>query len=194
MPWSGLARSDRGRRSRGRESVPGRGAEQKSVGASSAARAAVQLQSGMQVSRRHLAIAAAGALVLAVAVWISTRTPELTPEQQIEALIEGAVDDAEDGDIGDLLDRVSPTYEGEGGDRQALRAYLTGALLGGGVTVQVVSQRITVGDQNATVQLEVILARGGLGGALRGDVGVRTLQLDLGHEDGEWKVRGAVLD
>jgi hypothetical protein len=148
----------------------------------------------MVVSRRNALIGAAVALAGIGAVWILTRPAELTPEQQIEALIDGAIEDAEDGDVGDFMDRVSATYDGEGGDRQELRAYLTGALLGGGVDVKVVSQRIAAGEQNATAQLEVVLTRGGIGGAFRGDVGVRIIQLDLGREDGDWKVRGAVVD
>lgn len=148
----------------------------------------------MLITRRHAAITG-GVLLAAIGMfWYATREPELTPEQQVAALIDGAVEEAEDGDVSDLMDRVSESYAGEAGDRQSLRAYLAGALLGGGIDVKVISRRITVGQDNATVQLEVALSRGGIGGALRGDAGMRTIQLAVRREGKDWKVTGATAE
>ncbi|MEZ4366732.1 MAG: hypothetical protein R2939_10650 [Kofleriaceae bacterium] len=147
----------------------------------------------MVINTRNLLIAAAVVAVAAGTWWWRTRSPTLTPEQQVAALIAGAVEDAEDGDVGGLLDRVSESYEGEGGNRKALRGYLMGLLLRGGITVKVLAQAIEVTEPTATAELEVVLVRGGIVGVAQGDAGMRGLQLDLVREDGAWKVRGAAL-
>ena len=40
----------------------------------------------------------------------------------------------------------------------------------------------------ARVELEVVLVHGGLSGAVEGEVGARTVRLDLAREDDEWRV------
>lgn len=148
----------------------------------------------MVITQRQALSAAAVVVGVAVSTWIFTRSPKLGPEKQIQALIDGAIGDAEDGDVGDLMDRVGASYKGEGGDRAELRSYLTGALLGGGIDVRVVTQRIDLVEPTAAIQMDVILSRGGIRGATQGDVGVRTIHIDLAREDDEWKVIGAQVD
>jgi hypothetical protein len=150
----------------------------------------------MVITRGHAVVGAAvvGIGLLSLVVWLLARGPEPGPEQQIETLIEQSIDDAEEGEVGDLIDRVSAAYQGEGGDRAGLRSYLTGLLFRGGVDVKVLSQQIAVSGEAARVELEVVLVRGGLRGAAEGDVGARTVRVDLAREDDEWMVTGSQVD
>ncbi|HTE49306.1 MAG TPA: hypothetical protein VK698_00425 [Kofleriaceae bacterium] len=146
------------------------------------------------VIRASHALLAAGAIAVGVLAWLLTRGPALGPEKQIAALIDDAVEDAEDGDVGDLMDAVSAAYQGEGGDRAGLRSYLTGLVLGGGIDVKVLSQQVAVAGDSATADLEVVVVRGGLRGAAEGDVGARTVHVELAREDGDWKVTRGQVD
>jgi len=136
------------------------------------------------------------AVVVAVTllVWLVGRGPEPGPEAQIQKLIDESIEDVEEGEVGDLMDRVSDSYRGQGGDRRELRSYLTALLFRGGVDVKVLSHQIAVTGETARVEMELVLVRGGLGGAMEGDVGARTVRLDLAREDGDWKVTGSEVD
>jgi hypothetical protein len=147
----------------------------------------------MAIKSTHAAIAAVVAIVGGL-VWMLARGPEPGPEQQIQMLIEGAIEDAEDGDVGDLMDRVGDSYQGEGGNRGELRSYLTALLFRGGVDVKLLKQSVTVTGDSARADVDVVLVRGGLRGAAQGDIGARTVHIDLAREDGEWKVIGSQAD
>jgi hypothetical protein len=69
-----------------------------------------------------------------------------------------------------------------------LRSYLTALVFRGDVDVKVLSRQIAVTGEVARVELEVVLVHGGLSGAVEGEVGARTVRLDLAREDDEWRV------
>jgi hypothetical protein len=135
-----------------------------------------------------------GAIAVGVLLWVLTRSPARGPEDQVRALIEQAIEAAEESDVGDLMDLVSERYQGEGGDRAGLRQYLTGMVLGGGIDVKVLTQQVSVAGDTAQAELDVVLVRGGLRGAVTGDAGARTVRVDLAREDGDWKVTGSEVD
>ena len=136
----------------------------------------------------------AGAIAVGGLIWLLTRSPARGPEEQVRALIDQAIEDAEDGDVGDIMDVVSERYQGEGGDRAGLRQYLTGMVLGGGVDVKVLTQQVSVEGDAAIAELDVVLVRGGLRGAATGDAGTRTVRVELAREDGDWKFTGGQVD
>jgi SnoaL-like domain len=147
----------------------------------------------MAIKGTHAAVAAVIAIIGGL-LWLLARGPEPGPEKQIQMLIEGAIDDAEDGDVGALMDRVGNSYQGEGGDRDELRSYLTALLFRGGIDVKMLKQTITVTGDTARADVEVVLVRGGVRGAAQGDIGARSVHLDLAREDGEWKVTASQAD
>jgi hypothetical protein len=147
----------------------------------------------MPIRSTHVAIAAVIAIVAGL-IWMLARGPEPGPEKQIQMLIEEAIEDAEDGDVGDLMDKVSDSYQGEGGDRDELRSYLTALLFRGGVDVKMLKQTVTVTGETARADVELVLVRGGLRGAAQGDIGARSVHVDLAREDGDWKVIGSQAD
>ena len=147
----------------------------------------------MTLRSRDLLIVA-GAIAVGVLIWLFTRAPAKGPEEQVRSLISQAIEDAEDGDVGDLMDVVSDRYQGQGGDRAGLRQYLTGMVLGGGIDVKVLTQQVSVDGDVARAELDVVLVRGGLRGAAMGDAGARTVRVDLAREDGDWKVTGGEVD
>lgn len=146
------------------------------------------------VIRRGAVVIAAVVVAVSLLVWFLARGPEGGPEQQIQRLIEDSIEDVEEGEVGDLMDRVSASYRGEGGDRDELRSYLRALVFRGDVDVKILSQQIAVTGEVAQVELEVVLVRGGLSGAVEGDVGARTVRLDLAREDDEWMVVGSEAD
>jgi SnoaL-like domain len=147
----------------------------------------------MAIKSTHVAIVAVIAIVASL-IWLLTRGPEPGPEKQIQMLIEEAIEDAEDGDVGDLMDKVADSYQGEGGDRDELRSYLTALLFRGGIDVKMLKQTVTVTGDTARADVEVVLIRGGVRGAAQGDIGARSVHVDLAREDGDWKVIGSQAD
>lgn len=147
----------------------------------------------MVLRARDLLIVA-GAIAVGVLLWLLTRTPARGPDEQVRALITQAIEAAEEGDVGDLMDLVSERYQGEGGDRAGLRQYMTGMVMGGGIDVKVLTQQVAIEGDTARAELDVVLVRGGLRGAVSGDAGARTVQVDLAREDGDWKVTGSEVD
>lgn len=137
---------------------------------------------------------AAVVVALTLLVWLVGRGPEPGPEAQVQRLIDESIEDVEEGEVGDLMDRVSDSYKGQGGDRRELRTYLTALLFRGGVNVSVLNHQIEINGETARVEMKVVLVRGGLSGAAEGDVGARTVVLDLAREDGDWMVVGSQVD
>lgn len=137
---------------------------------------------------------AAVVVALTLLVWLVGRGPEPGPEAQVQRLIDESIEDVEEGEVGDLMDRVSDSYKGQGGDRRELRSYLTALLFRGGVNVSVLNHQIEINGETARVEMKVVLVRGGLRGAAEGDVGARTVVLDLAREDGDWMVVGSQVD
>ncbi len=147
----------------------------------------------MVIRKGPVAIAAV-VVAVSLLVWLVGRGPEPGPEAQIQQLIDESLEDVEEGEVGDLMDRVSASYRGEGGDRGELRSYLTALLFRGDVDVKILTHQIAVTGETARVEMEVVLVRGGLSGAVDGDVGARTVRLALAREDDEWKVTGSEVD
>jgi hypothetical protein len=144
--------------------------------------------------RKGPVLIAAVVVALTLLVWLVGRGPEPGPEAQVQRLIDESIEDVEEGEVGDLMDRVSDSYKGQGGDRRELRTYLTALLFRGGVNVSVLNHQIEINGETARVEMKVVLVRGGLSGAAEGDVGARTVVLDLAREDGDWMVVGSQVD
>jgi hypothetical protein len=145
----------------------------------------------LEITGRRLAILA-GALAVALVAWLYLRERRLPPEEAIHKLIDDGVAAAERGDVNDLMELVSERYQADGSgpeDRRELRQLLTALLFRGGLEVQIVSRDVVLEDERAgTVDLTVILVRGGLRGMSEGDAGARDIHLRVELEDGDWKV------
>lgn len=146
------------------------------------------------VIRKGPVLIGAVVVALTVLVWLVGRGPEPGPDEQILRLIDESIEAVEEGEVGDLMDRVSDAYQGQGGDRRELRSYMTALLFRGGVDVSVLNQQIEINGETARVEMKVVLVRGGLSGAAEGDVGARTVFIDLAREDGDWMVIGSQVD
>ena len=147
------------------------------------------------MSKKGLYVAVAlAAVVAAVVAWRALKARRLPPEQAIGRVLDEVLGAAERGDVDDIMEHVSDHFQGEteGGtevSRGELRAFLAMRLMRGGVDVKVLSEDIDVtSPTEATVTLKVLFTRGGLGGAMEGNVSARAVEIGFYETDGKWKV------
>ncbi len=133
-------------------------------------------------------------LIAGLGLFTVLQPDPLEPVAAIDALIDEGVRALEDGDTGDVMDLVSDSFRGQirGSqelDRERLSTYLTAQSLRGGIDVRIVSRDIQLVDGvSATATLAVVGTRGGVTGALGGDVDTMGVELRLSLEGGDWKI------
>lgn len=149
----------------------------------------------MTLRPRHFLVASA-VIAGVLLFWSLGGNDPLSPEAGIDAALDAGVAALEAGDSGALMDLVSDDFEGEIGregtfDRQRLGQYAGLYLLReGGVSVRIVTRDIEArGETEGTATIRAVGVRGGVGGALAGDVEADTFYLEFVLEDGDWKVR-----
>ena len=134
------------------------------------------------------------AAALAASLAVSACKERTTPEQQVRAVIAAAEDAAERRDHSDLVELVSPRFEGaHGEDAREISRLLRGYLLA--------HPRVHVGtriesiefpyEDMARVELTVGALGSGDGGALDFEADAQDVELELQREDGEWRVTRA---
>lgn len=151
----------------------------------------------MTIQARHLLIASA-LIAVGVGVCVVNSPAPLAPEVAINAAIDAGVAALENGDADALMDLVHDDFRGNLGDlgqqdRAGISRYVGLYLLReGGISVRVVTRSIELqGEDEASVTLRVVGVRGGVGGALQGDIEADTVRLGFARDGAEWLVRSA---
>jgi hypothetical protein len=142
--------------------------------------------------RRALAVVLVVSAVIAAAWLVWPREP---PDD--EALIREAIAQvgraATEKDVGAILEHVSESYRGEGGNRDGLRRYLLGYILRSDwVSAIPRVLQVEVDGDTANASLVVLLARGPVADPANvrpeGLVGSHYIESGWAREAGEWRV------
>ena len=150
----------------------------------------------MTIQPRHILIVAIIAAIVVLVVVLNR--PEPVPaEVAINQLIDTGADALRQGEAGDTLDLVSDDFRGQIGgqdfDRESLQRQLTVyGFRGGSIDFTIVSRTLEmVSEGEAVVTMRVVGVRGGLSGALEGDVDAELVELRVELEGDDWKVVSA---
>jgi hypothetical protein len=138
------------------------------------------------------------ALLLLVGGWFAYKKLSekrySTPQAAIAAMLDRGAAALRDGELGDVVDLVSPNYHGgdDGGPstRNEVKAFLFLAFGTKGTEIRFLSRDIQVTGDTAKVRASIVTVVGGKG-LIDGRSGARELEVDVQREDGDWKVTSA---
>ena len=137
----------------------------------------------MRMSRFGLLLVAVA--IVAVGVWAFRPAPK-SPEDQVRAVVEAMAKGARDHEPSAVMDHVSESvHSSELGDKEELKAYVLGVVLGSGVVeARVLDSRAEAlpgGEVLFTGRLFLGKTAGGL------DLGQQAVQATFVNEDGTWR-------
>lgn len=146
-----------------------------------------------------IVIGAAAALGLGAAVWLARPEEPRTEEERIRALLDGAAEAAAERKADEVIEVLSPRFEGGGGElgsatRDDVKRLVAFELLRGRwVSVELLDPRIEVREDRARAVVDAVLsraagARGRLSDLLPGEYSLHRFDLELAIEDGAWRV------
>ena len=150
----------------------------------------------MTIKPSHILIVATIAAIVVLVVVLNRPDP-VPAEVAINQLIDTGADALRAGDTGEILDLVSDDFnahiQGQDYDRESLQRQLTVyGFRGGSVDFTIVSRTVElVSEEEATVSMRIVGVRGGLSGALEGDVDAEHVELRMKLEGDDWKVVSA---
>ena len=133
-------------------------------------------------------------LIVGLGVFTVMQPEPPAPEVAINQLIDEGADALEQGDTGDIMDMISEQFTGQIGgsrdlDRERLSTYLTAQSFRGGIDVRIVSRDVELtSESEAVVTLSVVGSRGGVTGALSGDVDTMGVELRFTLEGDDWMI------
>lgn len=137
-----------------------------------------------------------GLALLGVAVWHSWPAP--TEEDRVREVVGAIVEGAEAGDVGDIVDHLSPRFRGTEGeesfDRDTLRSFLVGQFLRRGpisVVLGPIDVVVTGAQAHARFDATVVEREGGWNDVLPVNADGWRLEVDLTLVDHEWLVVGS---
>lgn len=146
---------------------------------------------------KRIAVVALGLGVMALAAWRLWPGAPVDDETLIRAAIDDMAAKAAKKDIAGILEHVGERYQGEGGSKRELKAYLLGYLMRSGLVAAIpanVRIELPSGD-SAKVSLVVLLARtpakSAEGVAPEQLIGSHRIEAKLAREAGSWSVVAA---
>ncbi len=145
---------------------------------------------------RRLLLAVAVVAAALAGLWWATRPAPLTDEAQILAIFTGAAAAAEAGKVSEAVAGLSERFQGEGLDRTGAKRLVAGLVLRRQwVAVKVAEARVAVDGEQATAQVDAVLASGGAGKALAdllpAEASAHRFDCRLSREAEGWRVVSA---
>lgn len=142
---------------------------------------------------------AAGGIALLALILVFKPKPLAGPERAAALMVDAATAAIEAGDIDQAMDLVASDVHiqmpglGQIGKRELARYLTRLSLLGGGISITIVSQDIEVAADGRSVEIAIsaALVAGGIRGALDDNAGLRDIVIVIGIVDGDWQIVSA---